>query len=149
MKINKLFLVLPLLLAIAVAIGCDGGDIRAQGEQEPPPELDGASCPCFTVSDIVTVAKRADLAGQCSNGNFFFDLAFLNSKETIDFFVACGNFDFGTDNCFCDSNNKQQSNLSLDEYTACVNVILNGLIQDLTIKRSGGAIIQYCSLGGG
>jgi len=139
MKIHKLFLVLPFLLALVVAIGCDSDDdIKAQDEQEPSPELDGVTCPCFTVSDIVTVAP--DNAGGCSNGNFFFLLSFINPKETIGFFLVCDNFDFGSEDCGCSGNNTSQSNLSLDEYTACVNVILNGLIQAPGIPS--------CTLGG-
>ena len=142
MKNYRLFLVLPLLFILAVAIGCDSdNNIKAQDGQEPPPELDGITCPCFTVSDIVTVAEQPDNAGGCNNGNFFFLLSFINQKETIGFFLVCENFDFGSEDCGCSGNNTSQSNLSLDEYTACVNVILNGLIQAPGIAS--------CTLGGG
>ena len=126
-SLTSILLFLPLLLLLGIA-SCDSDDnmivpdSEAQEPEAPAPELGmEASCPCFNLDDIVNAGGQADSI-EC--GNIVFGLALIPNNSGP-FAAQC--MESGAP-CECD-NGINMMDIDTDEYAACINILLNGLIQ--------------------
>lgn len=118
LSLNIILLILPLILFVVASCDSDTNnmivpDIGAQ-------DMD-VSCPCFTVDDLVTAGDQADLI-EC--GNIVFGLAFIPNNSGP-FLVQCNSTG---SKCEC-GNADDVMDISQNEYGACINDMINGLIQ--------------------
>jgi len=135
LSLNIILLILPLILFVVASCDSDTNnmivpDIGEQEMDEPSP-MD-VSCPCFTVDDLVTAGGQADLI-EC--GNIVFGLAFIPNNSGP-FSAQCNST--GT-KCGC-GNADDVMDINQNEYGACINNMINGLIQ----INSGSLKIEGC-----
>ena len=134
MKIHKLFLVLPFLLALVVAIGCDSDDdIKAQDEQEPSPELDGATCPCFTPRDLRAGPQPPmnDLLSCVDKDTDLEDSTTLESSEGLVGFAGSGQINGGSFEFCQNQKGIVISNISDSELEECRNILRSYAVDNL------------------
>jgi len=126
-SLKSILLFLPILLLLGFA-SCDSDDnmivpdSEAQEPEAPAPELGmEAFCPCFNLDDIVNAGDQADSI-EC--GNIVFGLALIPNNSGP-FASQC--MESGMP-CECE-NGINVMDIDTDEYAACINILLNGLIQ--------------------
>ena len=119
-SLKSILLFLPIFLLLGVT-SCDS-DSEGQEPEAPAPELGmEASCPCFNLDDIVNAGDQADSI-EC--GNIVFGLALIPNNSGP-FASQC--MESGMP-CECE-NGINVMDIDTDEYAACINILLNGLIQ--------------------
>lgn len=124
-KYRPLFITALLLLAF-LSPGCDeNNNMMSTMDGEPPPGAEPpATCPCFTESDVKTVAEKTSSEFRVCAFNIA-QIALAEADE--DFEAVCKDCAFGTSECFCKNPSSTTDELTEEEFNACAQILINVL----------------------
>jgi len=118
MNSYKLLFMLPILLAVVLAVGCDND---SNSNNDDPPTGDPVECPCFSEADVTaTVEMVAPEFRVCGFKIGGVAVALPNTSFT----ASCVDCEYSTSNCFCQNNMATPVTLNEEEFNACAQALL-------------------------